>query len=197
MLFRSEIERFVPSIRLKLASVYRELGQWDGAISHLDWVLGDAKRQNALDVQVQAAELLQAAGAKAADGAAGARWLREAIAGRKNGPSVAWGWGGIANRLARQAADPKAVDARAKFFEARLNVVRCRLELLGKPAQDRAKLLQMAQNDVAVTYRLYPDLGGESFRAQFDALLRRVQKERGEASPRGLAELDEAAAAGS
>ena len=38
-----EIERFVPSIRLKLASAYRELGQWDGAISHLDWVLGDAK----------------------------------------------------------------------------------------------------------------------------------------------------------
>ena len=27
--------------------------------------------------------------------------LREAIAGRKNGGGVAWGWGGIANRLAR------------------------------------------------------------------------------------------------
>lgn len=188
-----DIERFVPSIRLKLASVYRELGKWDEAISHLDWVLGDAKRQNALDVQVQAAELLQAAGERAADGAAGARWLREAIAGRKSGPSLAWGWGGIANRLARQASDPKALDARARFFEARLNVVRCRLAMLGKPGQDRAKLLQMAQNDVAVTYRLYPDLGGEAFRTQFDALLRRVQKERGEASPRGLAELDETA----
>lgn len=190
-----DIDRFVPSIRLKLASVYRELGKWDEALSHLDWVLGDAKRQNALDVQLQAAEVLQAAGEKAADGAAGARWLREAIAGRKNGASLAWGWGGIANRLARQAADPKAVDARAKFFEARLNVVRCRLALLSKPGQDRAKLLQMAQNDVAVTYRLYPDLGGDAFRAQFDALLRRVQKERGEAAPRGLAELDEASAA--
>ena len=187
----NEIARFVPSIRLKLASVYRELGRWDEALGHVDWILSDAKRQNSLDAQIQAAELLQAAGEKATDGAASARFLREAIAGRKSQGGVAWGWGGIANRLARQAADPKAIDARAKFFSARLNVVRCRLALLAKPGQDRAKLLQMAFNDVAVTYRLYPDLGGDAFRAQFDALLKQIQKERGEASPRGLAELDE------
>ena len=186
-----EIARFVPSIRLKLASVYRELGRWDEALGHVDWILSDAKRQNSLDAQIQAAELLQVAGEKATDGAASARFLREAIAGRKSQGGVAWGWGGIANRLARQAADPKAIDARAKFFTARLNVVRCRLALLAKPGQDRAKLLQMAFNDVAVTYRLYPDLGGDAFRAQFDALLKQIQKERGEASPRGLAELDE------
>ena len=192
-----EIARFVPSIRLKLASVYRELGRWDEALGHVDWILSDAKRQNSLDAQIQAAELLQAAGEKAADGAASARFLREAIAGRKSQGGVAWGWGGIANRLARQAADPKAIDARAKFFTARLNVVRCRLALLAKPGQDRAKLLQMAFNDVAVTYRLYPDLGGDAFRAQFDALLKQIQKERGEASPRGLAELDETPVAAS
>ena len=187
-----EIVRFVPSIRLKLASVYRELGRWDEALGHVDWILSDAKRQNSLDAQIQAAELLQAAGEKATDGAASVRFLREAIAGRKNQGGVAWGWGGVANRLARQAADPKAIDARTKFFTARLNVVRCRLALLAKPGQDRAKLLQMAFNDVAVTYRLYPDLGGDAFRTQFDALLKQIQKERGEASPRGLAELDEA-----
>jgi hypothetical protein len=192
-----EIARFVPSIRLKLASVYRELGRWDEALGHVDWILSDAKRQNSLEAQIQAAELLQAAGEKATDGAAAARFLREAIAGRKTQGGVAWGWGGIANRLARQAADPKAIDARAKFFSARLNVVRCRLALLAKPGQDRAKLLQMAFNDVAVTYRLYPDLGGDAFRAQFDALLKQIQKERGEASPRGLAELDETPVAAS
>ena len=192
-----EIARFVPSIRLKLASVYRELGRWDEALGHVDWILSDAKRQNSLEAQIQAAELLQAAGEKATDGAAAARFLREAIAGRKSQGGVAWGWGGIANRLARQAADPKAIDARAKFFLARLNVVRCRLALLAKPGQDRAKLIQMAFNDVAVTYRLYPDLGGDAFRAQFDALLKQIQKERGEASPRGLAELDETPVAAS
>lgn len=193
----NEIARFVPSIRLKLASVYRELGRWDEALGHVDWILSDAKRQNSLDAQIQAAEILQSAGEKATDGAAAAGFLREAIAGRKSQGGVAWGWGGIANRLARQAADPKAIDARAKFFSARLNVVRCRLALLAKPGQDRAKLLQMAFNDVAVTYRLYPDLGGDAFRAQFDALLKQIQKERGEAIPRGLAELDETPVAAS
>jgi len=191
----ADLGRFVPSIRLRLASVYRELGRWEDALGHVDWILSDARRQNSLDAQIQAAEILQAAGTKSTDAAASARWLREAIAGRKNGGGVAWGWGGIGNRLARQAADPRATDARTKFFEARLNVVRCRLDLLAKPGQDRGKLLQMAQNDIAITYRLYPDLGGDAFRAQFDALLRRVQKERGDAAPRGLAELDDAGAA--
>jgi len=190
-----ELTRFVPAIRMKLAGVNRELGRWDEALAQIDWILSDPRRQNALDVQVQAAETLQAAGERSADAAAGARWLREAIAGRKSGGGVAWGWGGIANRLARQAADPRATDVRAKFFDARLAVVRCRLALLDKPGQDKAKLLQMAANDVAITYRLYPDLGGDAFRAQFDAVLRRIQKERGEAAPRGLAELDDAAAA--
>lgn len=190
-----ELARFVPAIRLKLAGVSRELGRWDEALAHVDWILSDPRRQNALDVQVQAAETLQAAGERSTDAAAAARWLREAIAGRKSGGGVAWGWGGIANRLARQAADPRAADVRSKFFDARLAVVRCRLALLEKPGQDKAKLLQMAANDVAITYRLYPDLGGDAFRAQFDALLRRIQKERGEATPRGLAELDDGAAA--
>jgi len=190
-----DLSRLVPAIRMKVASVDRELGRWEDALSQIDWILSDARRQNALDLQIQAAETLQAAGQGAADPAAAARWLKEAIAGRKSGGGVAWGWGGIANRLARQAADPRAADARTKFFEARLAVVRCRLALLDKPGQDRAKLLQMAANDVAITYRLYPDLGGEAFRAQFDALLKRVQQERGETAPRGLAELDATAEA--
>jgi len=189
-----EVAKFVPSIRLKLASVYRELGRWEEALGHIDWILSDPKRQNSLDAQVQSAEILQAAGEQSTDATAATRYLREAIAGRKSGGGVAWGWGGIANRLARQAADAKAIDARTKFFTARLNVIRSRLALLAKPGQDRAKLLQMAQNDVAITYRLYPDLGGDSFRAQFDSLLKQVQKERGEAAPRGLVELDDAAA---
>jgi len=192
-----EIARFVPSIRLKLASVYRELGRWNESLGHLDWILSDPKRQNSLEAQQQAAEILQAIGEQSTDEALATRSLREAIAGRKSGGGVAWGWGGIANRLARQAADPKAVDVRAKFFAARLNVVRCRLALLAKSPQDRAKLLQMAQNDVAITYRLYPDLGGDSFRSQFDSLLKQIQRERGEVSPRGLAELDDSAQAAS
>ncbi len=192
-----QIAKFEPSIRLKMANVYRELGKWDDAQGHIDWLLSDAKRQNSLDTQIQAAELLQSAGDKAAgsDKAKAEEYFKQAIVGRKEGGSVIWGWGGISNKLARQAfagSDEKSLDARAKFFTARLNVAKCRLARAEVSETDRDKLLQMAANDVAITYKLYPELGGPSMYKQFDKLLKEIEKERGNSSTKGLADLKEA-----
>lgn len=191
----AEIAAFEPAIRLKVANVYRELGRWDEAQEQIDWILSDPKRQNSLDTQIQAAELLQAAGGKSADKAKAEQYLREAIVGRKSGSSVAWGWGGIANKLARQAfagSDEKAMEARAKFFTARLNVAKCRLERAEIAAQDREKLLTMAYNDVAITFKLYPELGGKGMEKQFDKLLKEIEKAQGSPAPKGLTGLREA-----
>jgi len=188
-----EVARFEPSLRLRLASVSKELGRWDEALGHIDWVLADAKRQNALDVQVQAAELLQAAGEKIQDKARADGLLRESIVGRRNGASVAWGWGGIANKLSRQAfasEDAKALEARERFFLARYNVAAIRLARARRSDTERSKLLDMAVNDIAITYKLYPGLGGDASRARFEKLLKEIQKERGEANPPGLAGLE-------
>ena len=38
-----EIKKYESTIRLKLAGVYRELGEWDEAKGHLEWILGDPK----------------------------------------------------------------------------------------------------------------------------------------------------------
>lgn len=190
-----EIAKFEPSIRLKVANVYRELGKWDEAQEQIDWILSDPKRQNSLDAQIQAAELLQAAGEKSADKAKAEQYLREAIVGRKSGTSVAWGWGGIGNKLARQAfasSDDKALEARAKFFTARLNVAKCRLKRAEIATQDREKLLEMAYNDIAITYKLYPEMGGKGMEKQFDRLLKDVEKTKGNPAPKGLAGLKEA-----
>jgi hypothetical protein len=111
---------------------------------------------------------------------------------------VIWGWGGIANKLARQAFagnDEKALDARTKFFAARLNVAKCRLTRAKVSETDRDKLLQMAANDIAITYKLYPELGGPSTYKQFDKLLKEIEKERGVGASRGLEALKEAQAA--
>jgi hypothetical protein len=198
-----EIARFEPSIRLKMANVYRERQKWDEAQGHLDWILSDAKRQNSLETQIQAAELSQAAGEKVTDKAKAEAYLKQAIVGYKRpavggqkGEIVSWGWGGIANKIQRQAfssSDEKAMKARGQFFAARLNVAKARLARAGL-SQDRDKLLQMAENDIAITYKLYPDLGGESSRRQFDKLLRQIQKERGSGDPQGLKALEQAAA---
>jgi len=190
-----EISKFEPAIRLKVANVCRELGKWDEAQEQIDWILADAKRQNSLETQIQAAELLQAAGEKSADKEKAEQYLKQAIVGRRNGASVVWGWGGIANKLARQAfasSDEKALEARAKFFIARLNVATCRLARAKAATQDREKLLEMAYNDIAITYKLYPEMGGKGMEKQFDRLLKEIEKNRGNPAPKGLSGLKEA-----
>ena len=200
---RADITRFEPSIRLKMSGIFKERGKWDAAQEQIDWILADPKRQNSLDIQLQAADLLEAAGRAAlaaGDSAKGDALLRESAAGRKAPPILIWGWGGIANKLSRQAfssADEKAMKAREQFFEARLHVADTLLTRakLGGQAADRDKRLDTAKTAIAMTRKLYPDLGGEAFQKRFEKLLREVQKEQGAANPGGFTQLDQEAGA--
>ena len=198
-----EAGRFEPSIRLRMASIYQELGDWPNAQQQIDWILSDSKRQNSLEAQISAAQILQAAGmaaAAAGDNDAANNLLREAAGGRKGTPAVIWGWGNIANKLARQGiagADEKAQQARDNFFDARLRVVECllaRARLPGGDKQDRAKRLETAEVAIAMTRKLYPDLGGEAFAKRYERVLKDVQRERGQ-EPTGFTALDEQARA--
>jgi hypothetical protein len=199
---RVEIARFEPSIRLKLAAIFGQRGKWDAGQEQMDWILADPKRQNTLDIQMQAAELLESAAkaaAAAGDTAKADALLREAAAGRTSPPVTIWGWGGIANRLSRQAfaaSDEKAMKAREQFFDARLRVASALFERakLGG-VSDREKRLETAQTAIAMTRKLYPDLGGSVFQQRFEKLLEQIQKERGTATPGGFRQLDEESAA--
>jgi hypothetical protein len=187
-----EIAKYEPSIRLRMAGIFRERGKFEDAQEQIDWILADAKRQNSLDTQVQAAELLQSAGVQsaAADAAKADGFLREAVMGRKAGTSVIWGWGGIANKLSKQVgAGGKADDL---FYDARINIAKCMLEraqLPGKPADKKTELLASAKKAIAVTRKLYPSLGGESTEKRFEKVLKDIQKAQG-LPPRGFEELD-------
>ncbi len=193
----AELKKYEPTLRLKLASMYQQREQWDDARKHLDWFLTDATRQKTLDVQIEAAKLAQAAGAAAGDAAEAKRLFREAVSGDKGSERVSWGWGGIANKLVKQAFagdDERAQRAQAQFFDARLNLARCRLEWAEHDAPNRDKLLEMATNDIAITYKLYPGLGGDGMRQKFDALLREIQTARGQPAD-GLTAIEAGAAA--
>lgn len=200
---RDEIAKFEPSIRLRMANIFKERGKWDEALEQIDWILKDAKRQNSLDTQVQAAELLQAAGLKAVGENPGRaeELLKAAIVGRKDAGSVIWGWNGLANKLARQAfagTDEKSLRSRTLFFESRLNVALClfdRAKLPGKPEEEADELLGKAATAISMTRKLYPDLGGEALAARYEKVLKDIQKKQGAVNPRGFAELDEQAAA--
>ncbi len=200
---REAIAAFEPSIRLRMANIFRERGKWNEALEQIDWILKDPKRQNSLDTQVQAAELLQAAGRQAVkqNPTEAEELLKSAIVGRKNAGSVAWGWNGLANKLARQAfagEDEKTLRSRALFFESRLNVAVCLLErakIPNKPKEEAAELLGKASTAISMTRKLYPTLGGDAMAARYEKVLKDVQKQQGAVTPRGFAELDEQAAA--
>jgi hypothetical protein len=196
-----QIAKFEPSIRLKMASIYEELGRFDEAQKQIEWILSDPKRQNSLETQWQAAALLEATGKSLADkdAAAAEAKLREAAAGRSAGTVAVWGWGGIANKLSRPAfsgSDDKALKAREQFFQARLNLAAClfaRSQLPGK-GEAAKELRQKAESSISTTRKMYPEMGGEASRARFEKLLKDIQKADGKSSPPGFAELDERSA---
>jgi hypothetical protein len=198
----AQVAQFEPSIRLKMASIYRERGKWAEAQEQIDWILSDAKRQNSLDAQVQAAEILQATAESlvATDAAAAEAKFREATTGRPEGPAVVWGWGGIASKVGRQAfagEDEKSLKARELFLTARLNHAACllaRSQLPGKAADDSKALLSKAKEAVSLTRKTAPDLGGPAMLSGYEKLLKEIQKLQGATTPRGFAELDEPAA---
>jgi len=196
-----EIARFEPSIRLKMASVYREREKWDEAQKHMDWILADKRRQNTLDFQWQAAELLQQAAARSVDKAQQIAHYGQAISGYKRrsgtGDVYGWGWAVISNRLEPQAfagSDEKALDARRKFFQARLQAVKCRIEKAELMPQERERELQKAFDYIEITYKMHPELGGPDTAKQFDKLLKDVEKRLSRA-PRGIEGLKAAAEA--
>jgi len=196
-----DIAKFEPAIRLKMASVCRELGRWDEAQKQIDWILSDPKRQNTLEFQIQAAELFQEAAAKTADKQQKAVYLGRAINGYKReeaGREIwAWGWAVISNRLEPQAfaaADEKALEARDRFYAARLNVLKCRLERAEALPEERDKELQRAFDYVGFTFKTHPDLGGAATAKQFDKQLKEIEKRQNKPEQRGLDGLREASA---
>ena len=193
-----ELAKFEPSIRLKMADIYRVLGDWEKAQAQLDWILADAKRQNSLEVQIMAAEVLQAAGraaAQAGDGSKADGLLREAAGGRKAPPPIViWGWNTIATRVGRQGtegAGEKQRQNRDMFFEARLKGVECLLERARLPGQEKGRetRLKAAETVITMTHSSYPDLGGEGFAKRFERILKDVQRELGK-QPDGFRALE-------
>jgi hypothetical protein len=194
----AEVAGFEPQIRFKIAGVLRERERFDEAQTHIDWIFSDAKRQNLLDAQIEAAELLEATGRKAVADAGGDkeklaaadRLLGEAVVGRK--AAGIWGWGNLAAKVARQVGTGGRADD--VFYDARLRTARCmvaRSQLDGKEQAKKDKLLADAADVIIKTRKLYPALGGDASRKRFDALLREIQKLQGVANPGGFKDVDD------
>jgi tetratricopeptide (TPR) repeat protein len=165
----------VLAAKMQLGECYRALGQFDKAIDSFSEILKE--KEASLAVQRAAALTYEVRGQRE-----DAKWFENAIHGgnkaKSNGQNLIWGWVKISTVAARAArTDEKFRDA---FFEARLNIARCRYQAAMKKEGDaRRDDLSNAKQGIQSLARLYPDYGGERWKPQFDALMKDIQREEG------------------
>ncbi len=176
--------KYQTQIRMRIASTMSRLGAYGKAINEFEQVL--RKRGNLLNVQVEAAQALQAGGS-----AGNPELLSQAINGcRRNentGQNTIWGWAQIA-RVA-QAQMRRSDEARGSFapifFTAQYGVAECRY-LQALQSEDRKqKYLESAKRVIGFLRGSYPEMGGDEQFKKFDALYREIQTALGE-TPTGL-----------
>lgn len=179
------------TIKVQLAICLRALGRradeadpkkaqknFTQALSLLVGILKE--RQTRVDVQMEAARTYQ----ELAQATEQPRYYLNAILGgqkQPNGSYLVWGWNGISRRVASNK------DFQDVFFESRYNIALCRMRLAqSQKGAERTKTLEMAENDIVVTHKLYPTLGGPEWFDKYDALLKSIQKFQGIENPKGL-----------
>lgn len=157
-------------VRFIMAQAYQTKGQFDEALKLIEEIL----KQNPmmLDVQVEAARMLQASGTGKSS-----EMLTKAVNGylpnSKTRQNIIWGWGRISQLTSGKA------NLTDTFFESRLELARCRYlqAMLDKVPESKTKLLQRGLSDITQTLKLYPELGGPAFTERFDKLTRDFQRE--------------------
>jgi hypothetical protein len=158
------------AVRVQLGECQRALGEYQQALDTFSAVLKE--KESSLAVQRAAAYAYQERG-EAED----AKWLERAIHGgyrlRSTGENRIWGWLKISQVAARAArADQKYRDT---FYEARLNVAKCRyLAAMKQSGAARQQDLAKAKQSIQSFAQLYPDMGGDRWRGEFQALLKQI-----------------------
>ena len=168
--------------RLRLAECYRHGEKFDDAIKALLPLLRE--RPNYTPAQVQAAEIYQARGASDPKG-----YFLAIMGGEpgRDGRNTIWGW----SKLSQMASNSWPQFAET-FYQARYNMAEARL-LYAATEKDSKKahgIREAAKQDLWLTYKLHPDLGGAPSDARYDRLLKAVQKSLGDKEV-GLAEFRE------
>lgn len=159
------------AIKVRLAGCLREMGEFEKALKLLAAILKE--KENRLDIQKEAAITYQKWGAVRPG------YYEHAIKGGNpdGGRYLIWGWGGLSRRLVAFVGTNKKYEE--LFHEARYNLALCRFKLaLTQSGTVKDETLAMAERDITSVYRLYPSMGGPERYAQYDELLKTIQKMR-------------------
>lgn len=166
------------ALRLQLARLWTAVGRWQEALEQIDLVVRDPRAGRLVLVQREVAELLEAIAREQPDAAEACRRFQDAAVGR----GAAWGWGGLAARISRQAFagnDDENLQFRRLYFEARYRLAGCRLAWARREADAAARRRQFRQAaaEIEIEARLHPTLGGEDFRQRFEQLRAALSQE--------------------
>ncbi|MCA9217263.1 MAG: hypothetical protein KDB27_29540 [Planctomycetales bacterium] len=179
VLARSDVDDQLRNIlRLRVAIAMRESGSFEAAVAEFVKLLDGNEMQ--VHVQIEAAKTFQAWGNEDKNAYKKAIVGAEFVATRRQ--NLIWGWGRLSTVLARDAK------FRELFHECRYNLELCRYHLAMKSGKtDKEKHLHAARNEIVMTSRMYPELGGSERKQEYDALLKKVQVALGD-KPTGIAQ---------
>ncbi|MFO0791114.1 MAG: hypothetical protein U0805_16765 [Pirellulales bacterium] len=163
----------VLAAKMQLGECYRLLGQYQQSIDTFASILKD--KEASLAVQRAAALAYQERGEREDP-----QWFEQAIFGgtksKTTGQNLIWGWlkiAQVAGRAVKQ--DEKFRDA---FYEARYNISLCRyLGAMKLQGDARRQGLTKAKQSVQSLAQLYPDLGGDKWKPQYESLLKDIESE--------------------
>lgn len=181
-------------VRLRMAVCMRKTGRYDDAIKSITSVLAD--RPMMLPAQMLGAETYQAKGVVDKDAYAHAI-LGGTEKDAKNQPIV-WGWAKLSKLTMN---NEKFADT---FHQSRIRLAECRYQygMLNKDKNKRRKTIDAAKQDLWLTYKLYPNLGGPQRAEEYNCMLKQIQRALGDKTSgleefrKRAAEADRAAAAG-
>jgi tetratricopeptide (TPR) repeat protein len=167
--FKDQPDRLI-AMRMRLADCYRHSDNFDDATKTILAVVRE--RPTLVTAQVQAAEIYQARGAVDPKGYFLA--ITGAEPGRDGANSI-WGWAKLSQMT---AGKPMFAET---FHHARLSMAtaRYRYALAEKDRKKAIRILEAAKQDLWLTYKLHPDLGGDTTLARYDKLLKQIQKNMG------------------
>lgn len=172
-------------IKVRLSKCMRRLGEYQPAVNQLIQILNE--NANLLEAQMEAAYTFQEWGDNVDP-----KYYRYAIAGWRNrsGQQVVWGWAQLGNIVQRQS------ELRDTYYEARFNTNDCRLKEASKAKSndEKKQILNTAKAEISLLQRQDPKMGGDTWYAKFDQLLKAVQSALRE-QPTGLRGLEQSGSA--
>lgn len=169
-------EQSLLGVRFRLAECYRALRDYKQALDMFGRILDE--KPTLLEVQIAAATTYGQRGEAENPG-----WYKYAILGgrkdRKTQTNRIWGWHKLSQIAHRSAANRPELDE--IFYQARYNVADCQFHWGMKLAeQERTEQLDAAKQSIRNMRQLFPELGGQAWYDKYEALLKRIQKARGD-----------------